>query len=395
MSEPNLLIEIDARGVAALTPQPAGGAQRLRRPLIADLTAALRRLERDAAVRVVVLTGAARASPPAAISTGCGAWRATATAENVADAHGAGRACCGVSNEFAEADGGAGQRRRLCRRASVWSAAATSRLPRRTRCSRSPRCGSAWCRRPSAPMSWPRSARGRRGAISSPPSASRAAEALRIGLVHEVAAARRARRGGARAIVAGAARGRPAAQARGEAPHRRGRRTAPIDESVMRAHRPRDRRGARRRARGARAWRRSSTSASPAGSALRHGDVLGKILIANRGEIACRVIRTARRMGIRTVAVYSEADAGALPCARWPTRRVAIGPAPARESYLVGDKIIAAAQAHAAPRRFIPAMASCPRTPISPRPARRPGSSSSARRRGDPRHGLEGARPRR
>jgi 3-methylcrotonyl-CoA carboxylase alpha subunit len=70
----------------------------------------------------------------------------------------------------------------------------------------------------------------------------------------------------------------------------------------------------------------------------------GKILIANRGEIACRVIRTARRMGIRSVAVYSEADSGAWHVAM-ADEAVAIGPAPARESYLAGDKIIAAARA--------------------------------------------------
>jgi 3-methylcrotonyl-CoA carboxylase alpha subunit len=68
-----------------------------------------------------------------------------------------------------------------------------------------------------------------------------------------------------------------------------------------------------------------------------------KILIANRGEIACRVIKTVRRMGIRTVAVYSEADAGARHV-RLADEAVCIGPAAARESYLVADKIIAAAQ---------------------------------------------------
>ncbi|PLK25752.1 acetyl/propionyl/methylcrotonyl-CoA carboxylase subunit alpha [Novosphingobium sp. TH158] len=72
--------------------------------------------------------------------------------------------------------------------------------------------------------------------------------------------------------------------------------------------------------------------------------MISSILIANRGEIACRVIRTARRLGIRTVAVYSDADANALHV-RSADEAVHIGPAPARESYLVGEKIIAAAKA--------------------------------------------------
>jgi 3-methylcrotonyl-CoA carboxylase alpha subunit len=68
------------------------------------------------------------------------------------------------------------------------------------------------------------------------------------------------------------------------------------------------------------------------------------LLIANRGEIACRVIRTARAMGISTVAVFSEADAH-TPHVRLADQAVAIGPAPARESYLVADRIIEAARA--------------------------------------------------
>ena len=69
-----------------------------------------------------------------------------------------------------------------------------------------------------------------------------------------------------------------------------------------------------------------------------------KILIANRGEIACRVIKTARRMGIQTVAVYSDADARA-PFVQMADEAVHIGPSPASESYLVADKIIAACKA--------------------------------------------------
>ena len=68
-----------------------------------------------------------------------------------------------------------------------------------------------------------------------------------------------------------------------------------------------------------------------------------KILIANRGEIACRVARTARRMGIRTVAVYSDADADALHVAVCD-EAYRLGPPPPRESYLDGEAIIAIAK---------------------------------------------------
>ena len=68
-----------------------------------------------------------------------------------------------------------------------------------------------------------------------------------------------------------------------------------------------------------------------------------KILIANRGEIACRVIRTAKRMGIKTVAVYSEADVDALHV-EMADEAVLVGPPPSAESYLVADRIIEAAK---------------------------------------------------
>ncbi|MBY8338009.1 acetyl/propionyl/methylcrotonyl-CoA carboxylase subunit alpha [Alteriqipengyuania sp. NZ-12B] len=71
--------------------------------------------------------------------------------------------------------------------------------------------------------------------------------------------------------------------------------------------------------------------------------MIQKLLIANRGEIACRIIRTAREMGIATAAVYSDADAKALHV-RSADEAVHIGPSPAAESYLVGEKIIAAAK---------------------------------------------------
>src|SRR4029434_3664210 len=74
------------------------------------------------------------------------------------------------------------------------------------------------------------------------------------------------------------------------------------------------------------------------------GIMLKSLLIANRGEIACRIIRTARKLGVRTVAVYSDADAKALHV-RMADEGVHIGASPARESYLVCEKIIGAAKA--------------------------------------------------
>ena len=78
-----------------------------------------------------------------------------------------------------------------------------------------------------------------------------------------------------------------------------------------------------------------------------------KVLIANRGEIACRIIRTLRRMGIASVAVYSDADRYALHVLQ-ADEAVHVGPSPVIESYLCEDKLIRAAHA-AAPRPFTPA----------------------------------------
>lgn len=71
--------------------------------------------------------------------------------------------------------------------------------------------------------------------------------------------------------------------------------------------------------------------------------MIKKILIANRGEIACRVIKTAKKMGIATVAVYSDVDADALHV-RMADEKVYIGPSPASQSYLMADKIVSAAK---------------------------------------------------
>ena len=68
-----------------------------------------------------------------------------------------------------------------------------------------------------------------------------------------------------------------------------------------------------------------------------------KILVANRGEIALRVMRTAKKMGIKTVAVYSEADRNS-PHVTFADEAVCIGPAPSNQSYLLGDKIIEVAK---------------------------------------------------
>ena len=95
------------------------------------------------------------------------------------------------------------------------------------------------------------------------------------------------------------------------------------------------------------------------------------LLIANRGEIAVRVIRTARRMGLKTIAVYSDADANAYHVAE-ADEAYRIGPAPAAESYLRIDAILDASRARV-PGPCIRAMASSPKMRASRKPAKRPG----------------------
>jgi propionyl-CoA carboxylase alpha chain len=105
--------------------------------------------------------------------------------------------------------------------------------------------------------------------------------------------------------------------------------------------------------------------------------MFARILIANRGEIACRIIRTARRMGIKTVAVYSEADRRALHV-EMADEAVAIGPAPAAESYLRIERIVEACQATGA-EAVHPGYGFLSENPKFPMPWRRRASCSSAR----------------
>ena len=102
-----------------------------------------------------------------------------------------------------------------------------------------------------------------------------------------------------------------------------------------------------------------------------------KILIANRGEIACRVIKSARKMGIKTVAVYSDADREALHV-RMADEAVHIGPSPSSESYLVAERIMDACKQTGAQAVHPGLRLSCQKTRSSSRNWIRQASSSSS-----------------
>ena len=125
--------------------------------------------------------------------------------------------------------------------------------------------------------------------------------------------------------------------------------------------------------------RRSSRDIPCCSSRPAEPRVFDKLLVANRGEIAVRIIRAAKELGLRTVAVFSDADKDSL-AVRFADEAVRIGPPPAAKSYLNATRSLAP-RGKPAPARSTPAMDFCPRTRGSPRPWRPRDSSSSDLRR--------------
>ena len=192
-----------------------------------------------------------------------------------------------------------------------------------------------------------------------------AARAQEIGLVHAVgaAAASSTRRSTTYVREILAARARSGRRREGADPRRLGR-TRPATRRRLTAERASPRGASRRRP--GRPARVSREAASRRG----HG-MIRRLLIANRGEIALRIIRACREMGIESVAVYSDADARRAARRAPPIARSRIGPAPAAESYLYDRSASSTPRARPARTPSIPATGSCPRTPRSPRRARR------------------------
>ena len=139
-------------------------------------------------------------------------------------------------------------------------------------------------------------------------------------------------------------------------------------------------------------WRRTATRSNSASrcssSNNRARPMLDKVVIANRGEIALRILRACRELGIKTVAVHSTADRN-LKHVLLADETVCIGPPPSRAELPQHARDHQRGRGHGLGRRSIRATASCRRTPTSPSASRRAASSSSARRRDDPPDGRQ------